>query len=370
MKRLIRRSFFPIAAASVSISLLGCGAPGVPVAPAPLVATTVADLSAEQQGEGVKLIFTPPTRAITGDRLKEAPAVEIVRGSLHADGSPNLATFRVVDTIPGSLVPDHMLNGHVVFVDPVTPETAAASNSAFVYVVRTRASQKRASADSNSVIIHLVAVPERISKLDLRLSKSAIDLSWNPPAHTSAGAPLNVALHYEIFRTESPDAAQSAPAPAAPLSSTDSTTYQDRAFRFGATYCYTVRSIVAADQKNIASSESPAVCVAAKDTFPPAAPTDLVATTISAAENQSLAVDLSWAISEEPELAGYRIYRSDQQGARVVLLNQTLSLSPSYRDLSVTARHQYWYSVTAVDRAGNESVASPEISVDLSSPSN
>jgi len=38
------------------------------------------------------------------------------------------------------------------------------------------------------------------------------------------------------------------------------------------------------------------------------------------------------------------------------------------RDSSVAASHRYWYSVTAVDHAGNESPASEATFVDLTQP--
>jgi hypothetical protein len=44
-------------------------------------------------------------------------------------------------------------------------------------------------------------------------------------------------------------------------------------------------------------------------------------------------------------------------------------LSPAYRDTSVQPGHRYWYSVTAVDRSGNESVPSASVAVEVAQPS-
>jgi len=44
-------------------------------------------------------------------------------------------------------------------------------------------------------------------------------------------------------------------------------------------------------------------------------------------------------------------------------------LAPAYRDTSVEPGHRYWYTVTAVDRAGNESEASGAAAVDVAQPS-
>jgi fibronectin type 3 domain-containing protein len=79
-------------------------------------------------------------------------------------------------------------------------------------------------------------------------------------------------------------------------------------------------------------------------------------------------LDLSWSINPENDLAGYHIYRSEQQDERGRSLQVELLLSPSYRDVSVQPGHRYWYVVTAVDRAGNESAPSEPVLVDLTKP--
>jgi len=84
----------------------------------------------------------------------------------------------------------------------------------------------------------------------------------------------------------------------------------------------------------------------------------------TAAEN---AVDLSWSISPETDVAGYRVYRSESEGARGDTLSELLP-TPAYRDASVQPGRRYWYSVTAVDRSGNESDPSPQILVVIAQP--
>jgi fibronectin type 3 domain-containing protein len=63
------------------------------------------------------------------------------------------------------------------------------------------------------------------------------------------------------------------------------------------------------------------------------------------------------------------VYRNDQQGQRGMLITPELLLTPAYRDSSVAAGQRYWYTVTAVDRAGNESAPSEQIFVELLQPS-
>ena len=73
-------------------------------------------------------------------------------------------------------------------------------------------------------------------------------------------------------------------------------------------------------------------------------------------------LELSWAISPETDVAGYNVYRSEQAGAPGTRLTTDLLLTPAFRDMNVEPGHRYLYTVTAVDRSGNESPASEAIS--------
>jgi hypothetical protein len=358
----------------------GCGAPGEPTPPVPPIPVGIADLAARQAGDGVQLIFTLPSRTITGDRLASPPAVEIVRGTPKPDSSPDAKSLRVVYTIPGSLVANYIAEGHVKFVDPVAPaETRAHPGGSLVYVIRTRASQKRASGDSNAVSVRMYPVPAPIANLETRVTESAIELNWTAPALTSGGASLSAFSGYRIYRGELDAASAEAAAmdlskakwksPLTLLASSDENTYRDTLFDFGKTYAYIVRSVVLVDGNALESSDSGAVIVAPRDTFPPGAPQNPVAAVLSGATPGSVLVDLSWSINLETDLAGYRVYRSEHQDTKGGLITADLLLAPAYRDTSVEPGKRYWYSVTAVDRAGNESDAGAAVAVDVAKPS-
>src|SRR5207248_8179542 len=129
-----------------------------------------------------------------------------------------------------------------------------------------------------------------------------------------------------------------------------------------------VRSVIQVEGNELESSDSPPVTVTPRDTFPPAAPQGLVAALLPGSAPGAVLVDLSWSISLETDLAGYRVYRSEQEGTRGQLLTQDLLPTPAVRDSSVEAGHRYWYTVTAVDRAGNESAPSSRVAVDIVQP--
>lgn len=365
---------------SIFLFSAGCGAPGEPVPPSPPVPVAIKDLAAEQAGDGVQLSFTLPSNSISGEKLPAPPAVEILRGSVKPDGSADAKSFRVVYTIPGALVENYRADGHVRFTDPIAPEeTKSHPGGAVAYIVRTRASQKRASADSNVVSLRVLPVPARIASVEARVTESAVELTWPAPSVTAAGEPVSTISGYRIYRSEfHPSAPGSFPqdlrpgqpeSPAALLASSETNSYRDSSFVFDHTYAYTVRSVIQVEGNELESSDSQVVTVTPRDIFPPAAPQGLVAALLPGSAPGTVLVDLSWSINLETDLAGYRAYRSEQEGTRGQLVTPDILPTPAVRDTSVEPGHRYWYTVTAVDRAGNESAPSTPVVVEVTQPS-
>jgi len=274
----------------------------------------------------------------------------------------------------------HATEGHVRFADSVPPEeTRAHPGATLAYRVRTRASRKRASADSNTATLRVYPVPERIASVQSRTTESAIELSWPAPVRTSGGDPLPGVSGYHIYRGElDPSSADAASKDLTRakwislltlLAPSPTTSYRDTFFDFGKTYLYVIRGVVLAGGNELESSDSASLIVTPRDIFPPAAPQGLVAAVLPGAGPGSLEIDISWSINLETDLAGYRVYRSEQQGTRGQLLTSDLLPTPSYRDTSVLPGHRYWYSVTAVDRAGNESEPSAPADTGVTQPS-
>ena len=373
-----RSPFFPVFCFLFSLFLSGCGAPGDPVPPSPMVPVAVSDLVARQAGDGVELVFSLPAKSVSGEKLGSAPAIEIVRGSLKANGAPDPKTFRAVYTIPGALVSNYFAAGHVRFTDPISPEESKEHPGAtYAYLVRTRLSKKRASPDSNVVTARVFPVPQAIASVQTRVTETAVDLAWPVPTQTSAGNLLSGISGYRVYRGEIDPHAEPAGkdlsaahwiSPLALLGPSTTNSYSDARFEFGKTYVYMVRSVIPADGNEIESDNSAPVTVTPRDIFPPAAPQGLVAAVVPGATPSAFVVDLSWSINLETDLAGYRVYRSEQEGARGQLITPDLLPVPAVRDGSVALGHRYWYTVTAVDRAGNESASSNPVAVDITQP--
>ena len=364
---------------SIFLISAGCGAPGEPVPPTPTVPVAIKDLEAHQAGDGVELSFTLPSNSISGEKLAGPPAVEILRGAVKPDGSADAKSFRVVYTIPGAMVESYRAGERVWFTDPIAPEeTKAHPGGAVMYLVRTRASQKRASGDSNAVSLRVYPVPAPIASVEARVTESGVELTWTEPSGTAAESPINAITSYRIYRSEiHPSAVASPPqgfsrgkleSRATLLASSETNSYRDTSAVFDRTYAYVVRSVIWVEGNEVESSDSQPVIVTPRDIFPPAVPQGLVTAVLPGAAAGTVFVELSWSINIEADLGGYRVYRSEQEGTRGQLVTPDLLPTPAVRDTSVEPGHRYWYSVTAVDRAGNESAPCAPVVVEVTQP--
>ncbi|MBN1764491.1 MAG: cellulase family glycosylhydrolase [Sedimentisphaerales bacterium] len=95
------------------------------------------------------------------------------------------------------------------------------------------------------------------------------------------------------------------------------------------------------------------------DTTPPAAPAGLAATAGGGV------ISLDWNDNGESDLDGYNVYRSTSSGSGYTRINDSLLSSSEYTDNYVSHMLTYYYVVTAVDIAANESGVSYEDSATL-----
>ena len=118
----------------------------------------------------------------------------------------------------------------------------------------------------------------------------------------------------------------------------------------GQSWCYVVRSVAGA-QGLAESLPSAEACVGVRDVFPPATPQGVAALAAGGV------VDVSWSPSSEADLATFRVYRAtDGPPERLAELP---AAETRYRDETAATGVPYTYTVTAVDKDGNESAPSP-----------
>ena len=109
---------------------------------------------------------------------------------------------------------------------------------------------------------------------------------------------------------------------------------------------------------------SPPIRVDALDVFPPAVPQGLAAVAIAAdpASGTPASIDLSWQPNAEPDLAGYEVYRREDQTPWQRISGDQPVIGPAFHDAHVLPGHTYRYGVSAVDNGGHESGRSADAS--------
>jgi hypothetical protein len=117
----------------------------------------------------------------------------------------------------------------------------------------------------------------------------------------------------------------------------------------GTPYYFCVRSIDFNGNLSACSTSASATPAPPADTTAPATPQALTAT------SGDRAVDLDWADVTASDLAGYRVYMATAADGPWTLLTAEPVASSAYRAEGLTNGTEYFFRVTAVDTAGNES---------------
>lgn len=125
--------------------------------------------------------------------------------------------------------------------------------------------------------------------------------------------------------------------------------FRDATVAPGQSWCYVVRAVAGA-QGLAESHPSAEACVGVRDVFPPATPAGVAALAAGGV------VDVSWSPSSEPDLTLYRVYRASAGPPE--RLAELPAGETRYRDDKAATGVTYTYTVTAVDKDGNESAPS------------
>jgi hypothetical protein len=352
----------------LSSGLIGCASPGEPIERKPPVPQAVTDLAATQAGNGVLLTFALPTETTDRRPLGQPLSIEVYR-SLSAAGAAAPAQLALVATIPSANLDQSASQGRVRYVDSLRAEDFGQNASLdFSYSVRTRASEKKVSEPSNIARLVVRPAADPIEDLKIQVTQAAVLLSWTAPQKTLVGPAAHIS-GYRIYRAEAESAAPGAESGIPALKSalakngeSESNTFEDAQFEFGKSYVYSVRSVLGSGVETVESADSNLAEVTPRDTFPPASPQGLVIAAVPQRAEIVAHLELSWAVSPETDVAGYNVYRSEEAGAAGARLNTDLLPTPAFRDMNVEPGHRYFYSVTAIDRSGNESLPSEVVS--------
>ncbi len=354
-----------LAPCSLALLLAGCGQTGTPQAPSLQLPTPVSDLTANRVGDRVTLTWTMPRRTTDKLPLKGLQPVQICR---RADDGACLTVGTVSyeigkpashdDTLPADLTGGSpQLLGYSVDVLSLHGRSAGASNIAYA-----------AAGSAPPAFIHASG----------EITANGVVLQWQPAS--LLGSDHKVNIERTLLSVAAPPKSESKPPSQSPLGGSSQSLVKQQMLMvrlppgadpgkaldpdaaFDERYSYRISRVttvsIGGKSIDIAGPSSAEILVDTKDIFPPAAPTGLAAV---AAPDEG-AIDLSWAPNTETDLAGYAVYRSELGGEPVRISPPGKPIdSPAFRDATARPGREYTYTVTAIDRDGNESVRSAEV---------
>ncbi|HET9793462.1 MAG TPA: hypothetical protein VFS34_03285 [Thermoanaerobaculia bacterium] len=363
----------------LAVAAAGCGKKGDPLPPLPTRPARTRDLAVEQQGEAAELSFTFPSLRVDGAPLRdlveidvyrmESPSPALTSETLATGGRSDRAPIpgerrraeaerrreeqivsasRRVATIPSDLFPAATRGSRVVWRDDLRPFLSIPHPPPLAWAVVTVRRNGERSEISNIATLTPAVPPQAPADLTAEAEPARICLAWSPPGKDLSGAPVEIA-GYRVYRRPLADADYGPPLNADPVSLPE---LADTTAAYGSTYVYTVTAIA----KDRAKAESPPAIqfgIAYRDVFPPPP----VARVDALPEEHR--VRLSWSPVEASDLAEYRIFRSEGDGAPV-LLGKTAADRVEFDDETVEPGRTYRYTVAAADKSGNVSPASPE----------
>lgn len=229
------------------------------------------------------------------------------------------------------------------------PAAQAGAGGEFMYSMVLLSADGERSSMPLPTLIEVVQAPPAPTGLQIEVAEGEVRMQW---AGVSAEGG-----RYNVYR--GPAGASRPPEKPLNPSPLVEPTYVDTTFIYGETYRYMVRAVSMVGGPMQESADGEAKEVLPLDVFPPAAPTGLAV----AVEGNVLR--LYWFPNDQPDLAGYRIYRRVEPeadgeegkeqatplGEPMQLIGEVPLSETAYSDTTALPGVRYHYAVTAFDTA-------------------
>ena len=309
----------PLAIIGVCVGLTACGYVGEPLPPAARFPAPVTDLKVAQRGAFLEATFTLPAVTLEGLPITQKDAVELRIGA--AQWPEGAREYKVEWPKEGAAV---------------TYRAEAKDWAGQDVTIGVRLANPKGRLGGFSNLVSMKVVEPLLAPAEIRVEEKPEGLRF-----TWRGRP---GLKYRIQKQD--------PMQAEPvlLATVDKAEYLDENFEYDRLYRYTIQAFQTVGETEALSEPSAPFEITPKDKFPPAAPTGLTALVGVSS------IELAWDRSSDFDFAFYRVYRS-LEGAAAVKVGET-GANPSYSDRDMQAGKAHRYTVTAVDKRGNESPAS------------
>ena len=354
-------------------ALVACGKRGDPHPPIPVIPKSTTDLLVAQRGPKVLLSWGYPSLTTAGKSMTGIKRVAVWRTVEEPPAAPStgnpespiqlfakvpalipvkfLKVRTRVDSIEGAKLPAATAGARLTYEDTPPLHTTDGRPVRLTYAVVTEG--ESANSDlSNLVSIVPLDVPAAPPALTATARREGVVLTWTASDATISGTKNPIIAGYNIYRFPHGQPADEFAAPAN-TSPVITTTFTDNP-PYGE-HDYFVTALGTPGLPRIESEPSPIAGANFKDLVAPPPPAGLTALV------ETGAVRLVWDPVDAPDLAGYKVYRTEGTGIEqlrpvgTIPLTAQLLTATNYRDTGVNPGISYYYEVVSVDKSGNES---------------
>jgi hypothetical protein len=339
----MKKSLLAILSCFLFVFYAGCGRKGVLQEPVPKLPKKVEDFTVIQRGGRIFFSWTNPVSYIDGSPLEivkiEIRALEF--SGAESSHGPGKAEFSRQGRLLSDLkIGQLQTNNNRAILNLDLGKTIGQK---FVFGLRVKGRKGDWSEFSNLVELAPLLLPLPPEGLKTECFENRIVLSWQPPDYFADRKSRAIIIGFNIYRSTEGDFQK------LNASVVDKPVFEDRNFSFGQTYRYLVRAVSGNESDLRESEDSEILGITPRDIFPPEPPAEVQA--IVSGDG----IRLSWLPNQENDLAGYRVYRLKEGESRPLLLTAELLPNPVFYDSSVEKNCLYVYSITSVDKSGNES---------------
>jgi fibronectin type 3 domain-containing protein len=344
----IRRLWLIAVCLALALSAaIACGRKTPPLVPESPRPEAVKDLKAVTRDSIAFLSWPIPTRNIEGKNIGQADLrrFRVYRAEIGRDRKrPRYKLFVELDM--ANPAPASVRSGMVFWTD-----RNLRYGQLYGYRIRAVSARGGVSAQSDEARVApllSLAVPKG---LVAQGGDGNNQLAWEPVTTRMDGSRYEGFVGYNVYRGAEKGRYEETPLNKEPVRTTS---YKDTAAANDRTYFYMVRSVDSPTLPWRESLDSAEASATPRDMTPPDRPTGL---TVVPGIGRAF---LTWNENKERDLAGYHVYRSKKSGKDYERLTDKPLGRTTFSDETVKAGAMYYYIVTAVDLAGNESAGSVE----------
>lgn len=337
--------------------LPACGRKGPIIVPGTVLPQAVSNFGAAEKDGRILLYWDAPQSNTQGRPLTDLAGFTVMRAETPEDGKGCPCNFEKVAYIDLELPKGAVVKGRRVVWAEDTPGLKVGRE--YLYKVAAVNKDDFPGPESGTVKVALLLPPVAPADLAAKAGNRTVSLSWSKVVKDTGGNTIDDLAGYDLYRTQNEAQWQESPVNNAPVKGES---YTDPGLKNNVKYFYRVAALRGREEPYSEGGYSQTVSAIPVKREAPAPPTGLA---VAAAPG---AVMLSWNISPEQDIAGYKVYRREEGEAGFKALTESPISNITFKDETVTSGKTYYYYVTVVDNAVPPNESGPSEAVKAKVP--